>query len=66
MDKYQDYIALSQKNLLERVKELESVLQYVHKDLLLRADTDDNGNKVVSVGFSCWLSICKALKIKDK
>ena len=24
MDKYQDYIALSQKNLLERVKELEA------------------------------------------
>ena len=24
MDKYQDYIALSQKNLLERVKEIEA------------------------------------------
>ena len=37
----------------ERIAELEAALSYVHKDLLLRAETDDDGITVVSVGSRC-------------
>ena len=53
----------------ERIAELEAentrlrkALQYTYDDLLLRAELDSDGGKVVAVGMGCWCGICKALE----
>ena len=49
----------------ERIAELEKVLALVKKDLLMRAEEDSNGCKVVDLSSSIWIKLTEALK-EDK
>lgn len=40
---------------------LREALQAVHDDLLMRAETEDDGTKVVAVGRGVWVKVCAAL-----
>ena len=51
--------------LLDRIAELEKVLALVKKDLLMRAEEDSNGCKVVDLSSSIWIKLTEALK-EDK
>jgi hypothetical protein len=42
-------------------EKLKAALQYAHDDLMLRAEIDPNGGKVVAVGMGCWIKIKAAL-----
>tara|TARA_R110002153_G_scaffold162174_1_gene314651 strand:+ start:593 stop:802 length:210 start_codon:yes stop_codon:yes gene_type:complete len=48
--------------LNERIAELEKVLALVKKDLLMRAEEDSNGCKVVDLSSSIWIKLTEALK----
>tara|TARA_R110000744_G_scaffold379382_2_gene497251 strand:+ start:811 stop:996 length:186 start_codon:yes stop_codon:yes gene_type:complete len=47
--------------LKERIAELEDLCTDIHKDLLMRAEEDSNGFKVVAVGSSVWLRLKRTL-----
>jgi stress response protein YsnF len=49
------------RELIDRNAELERVLKLVHYDLLLRAEEDSDGVKVVDVGSSVWASLKGAI-----
>jgi hypothetical protein len=49
------------RDLINRNSELERVLKLVHYDLLLRAEEDSDGVKVVDVGSSVWASLKGAI-----
>jgi hypothetical protein len=49
------------RGLIDRNSELERVLKLVHYDLLLRAEEDSDGVKVVDVGSSVWASLKGAI-----
>ena len=46
----------------ERIAELEEVLTLVKKDLLMRAEEDSDGCKVVDLSSSIWIKLKEALK----
>ena len=48
-----------------KIAELEKVLALVKKDLLMRAEEDSNGCKVVDLSSSIWIKLTEALK-EDK
>jgi hypothetical protein len=45
-----------------KIAELEKVLALVKKDLLMRAEEDSNGCKVVDLSSSIWIKLTEALK----
>ena len=45
-----------------KIAELEEVLTLVKKDLLMRAEEDSNGCKVVDLSSSIWINLTEALK----
>ena len=47
---------------IKRIVELEKVLELVKKDLLMRAEEDEDGIKVVDLSSSIWIKIKEALK----
>tara|TARA_R110000737_G_scaffold321907_1_gene334072 strand:- start:24 stop:818 length:795 start_codon:yes stop_codon:yes gene_type:complete len=49
------------RELIDRNAELERVIKLVHYDLLLRAEEDSDGVKVVDVGSSVWASLKGAI-----
>ena len=53
-------------DLLDRIAELEKVLALVKKDLLMRAEEDSNGCKVVDLSSSIWIKLTEALKEQIK
>ena len=58
-------IALAQEWTQEKdakIAELEEVLTLVKKDLLMRAEEDSNGCKVVDLSSSIWINLTEALK----
>ena len=52
--------------LTAKLEAAEQALTAVHEDLLIRADTDADGGKVVAVGYSVWLKVKAALPTTDK
>ena len=48
--------------MVKRIVELEKVLELVKKDLLMRAEEDEDGIKVVDLSSSIWIKIKEALK----
>jgi hypothetical protein len=52
--------------LVQRVAELEKVLVLVHKDLLMRAEEDSQGYKVVDLSHSVWIQLKEALEEQVK
>ena len=48
--------------LVQRVAELEKELVLVHKDLLMRAEEDSQGYKVVDLSHSVWIQLKEALE----
>ena len=47
------------------IAELESLLKRVSQDLLMRAELDSDGFKVVDLSSSVWMQVKKALKEQD-
>ena len=47
---------------VERIAELEEVLTLIKKDLLMRAEEDSDGCKVVDLSSSIWIKLKEALK----
>jgi hypothetical protein len=45
---------------IRRIAELEKVLNLTHKYLLLRAEVDSDGCKVVDLSSSIWIKLSKA------
>tara|TARA_R110000796_G_scaffold192343_1_gene309039 strand:+ start:338 stop:553 length:216 start_codon:yes stop_codon:yes gene_type:complete len=45
-----------------KIAELEKALKAVKKDLLMRAEEDSDGCKVVELSWSVWLQLKEALK----
>jgi hypothetical protein len=58
-----NYTALSKANqwFIKRIAELESLLKRVSQDLLMRAELDTDGFKVVDLSSSIWINLKKAL-----
>jgi hypothetical protein len=52
------------KNLQEENEELKAVLKLLYKDLLMRAETEEDGCKVVPVGSSVWIKLKEAINEK--
>ena len=52
--------------LRKQVKELEYVLKWVKKDLLIRAEEDNDGFKVVNLSSSLWITLNDVIKEQDK
>ena len=50
---------------IRKIAELEEALKAVKKDLLIRAEEDSDGCKVVSLGSSVWIQLKEALKEQD-
>ena len=48
-----------------RIAELESLLKRVSKDLLMRAELDSDGFKVVDLSSSIWINLKEALKEQE-
>ena len=48
--------------LRKQVKELEYVLKWVKKDLLIRAEEDNDGFKVVNLSSSLWITLNDVIK----
>jgi hypothetical protein len=46
-----------------RIAEIESLLEHISKDLIMRAELDTDGFKVVNLSSSVWMQIKKALKV---
>ena len=46
----------------DKIAELEKVLTLVKKDLLMRAEEDSDGCKVVDLSSSIWIKLKEALK----
>tara|TARA_R110000737_G_scaffold179380_1_gene203487 strand:+ start:253 stop:468 length:216 start_codon:yes stop_codon:yes gene_type:complete len=46
----------------KRIAELECLLNRVSKDLLMRAEVDSDGFKVVDLSSSIWIALKEALK----
>ena len=46
----------------KRIAELEKTLKVVKKDLLMRAEEDSEGCKVVELSSSVWIQLKEALK----
>ena len=53
-------------NLYKRIAELEKTLKAVKKDLLMRAEEDSEGCKVVELSSSVWVQLKEALKEQVK
>jgi hypothetical protein len=49
---------------IKRIAELEEVINLVHKDLLLRAELDSDGCKVVDLSSSIWIKLSSSIWIK--
>ena len=49
----------------ERIAELEKALKAVKKDLLMRAEEDSEGCKVVELSSSVWIQLKEALKVGE-
>ena len=47
---------------IKRIVELEKLLKLIKKDLLMRAEEDEDGIKVVDLSSSIWIKIKEALK----
>ena len=47
---------------IKRIAELESILALVKKDLLMRAEEDSEGFKVVDLSSSIWIKLKEALE----
>ena len=47
----------------ERIAELEAAMQAMRDDLLMRADEDSNGVRLVACGASAWRKFNKALEV---
>jgi hypothetical protein len=54
------------QDIIDRNAELERVLRLVRHDLLLRAEVDDDGVKVVDLGSSVWNSLNGALSLSNR
>ena len=52
--------------LRKQVKELEYVLKWVKKDLLIRAEEDNDGFKVVNLSSSLWITLNDVIKEQVK
>ena len=52
--------------LRKQVKELEYVLKWVKKDLLIRAEEDNDGFKVVNLSSSLWITLNDVIKERVK
>jgi hypothetical protein len=48
-----------------KIAELDSLLKRVSQDLLMRAELDSDGFKVVDLSSSLWMQVKKALKEKE-
>jgi hypothetical protein len=51
--------------LRKQVKELEYVLKWVKKDLLIRAEEDNDGFKVVNLSSSLWITLNDVIKEQE-
>lgn len=47
---------------IRRIIELEDLLKLIKKDLLMRANEDDDGTKVVDLSSSIWIKINSLLE----
>jgi hypothetical protein len=47
---------------IRRIIELEDLLKLIKKDLLMRADEDDDGTKVVDISSSIWIKLNSILE----
>ena len=52
--------------LRKQVKELEYVLKWVKKDLLIRAEEDSDGFKIVNLSSSLWITLNDVIKEQVK
>ena len=50
---------------IKRIAELESILALVKKDLLMRAEEDSEGFKVVDLSSSIWIKLKEALEEQE-
>jgi hypothetical protein len=48
-----------------KILKLESLLNLVHKDLLMRAEEDHDGYKVVDLSSSIWMQINEVINKRD-
>jgi predicted nuclease with TOPRIM domain len=58
-DECYEELQLTRNDGDKRIAELEEVINLVHKDLLLRAEVDDSGCKVVDLSSSIWIKLSK-------
>ena len=49
----------------KRITELESLLKRVSQDLLMRAELDSDGFKVVDLSSSIWINLKEAIKEQE-
>ena len=59
-------IKAENREFKKRIAELENVLKEVKKDLLMRAEQDSDGFKVVNISSSLWITLNDEIKGQNK
>jgi hypothetical protein len=49
---------------IKRIVELELILDKVRSDLLMRAEVDSDGYKVVNLSSSIWINLKEAIRVR--